>query len=163
MNSGKERMIGVGIVAVGLIILMGKLGAFSFLGRTFWPLLILIPGIVLHAMYIMRKVSPFMLLPAGILTVYGLLFSLCNTWGWHLMAYLWPLLLLGVAIGLWEYAINDLSLSRIVYTGSVIVGLVSLLLLMISLLRTGIIYIIAVLLIGAGIWLVLNNLGKRKW
>lgn len=163
MNSGKERMIGVGIVAVGLIILLGKLGAFSFLGRTFWPLLILIPGIVLHAMYIMRKVSPFMLLPAGILTVYGLLFSLCNTWGWHLMAYLWPLLLLGVAIGLWEYAINDLSLSRIVYTWSVIVGLVSLLLLMISLLRTSIIYIIAVLLIGAGIWLVLNNLGKRKW
>lgn len=51
MNSGKERMIGVGIVAVGLIILLGKLGAFSFLGRNFWPLLFLIPGIVLHAMY----------------------------------------------------------------------------------------------------------------
>ncbi|EHS56956.1 hypothetical protein [Paenibacillus sp. Aloe-11] len=163
MNFGKERMIGVGIVAVGLIILLGKLGAFSFLGRTFWPLLILIPGIILHAMYMMRKVSPFMLLPAGILTVYGLLFSLCNTWGWHLMAYLWPLLLLGVAIGLWEYAINDLSLSRNVYTGGVILGLVSVVLLMISLLRTGIIYIIAVLLIGAGIWLVVNNRGTRKW
>lgn len=36
MNSGKERMIGVGIVAVGLIILLGKLGTFSFLGRNFW-------------------------------------------------------------------------------------------------------------------------------
>jgi hypothetical protein len=162
MNSRKERMIGVGIVAAGLIILFGKLGAFSFLGRTFWPLLILIPGIILHAMYMMRKVSPFMLLPAGILTVYGFLFSLCNTWGWHLMAYLWPLLLLGVAIGLWEYAINDLSLSRNVYTGGVILGLVSVILLMISLLRTGIIYIIAVLLIGVGIWLLLNNRGTRK-
>ncbi len=26
MNSGKERMIGLGIIAVGLIILLGKLG-----------------------------------------------------------------------------------------------------------------------------------------
>ncbi|WP_348623115.1 hypothetical protein ABFT51_18325 [Paenibacillus peoriae] len=162
MNSGKERMIGVGIVAVGLIILLGKLGAFSFLGRNFWPLLFLIPGIVLHAMYMKRKVSPFMLLPAGILSVYGFLFLLCNIWGWNLMAYLWPLLLLGVAIGLWEYAINDISLSRNVYTGGVILGLVSVLLLVITSLRTGIIYVIAVLLIGAGIWLVLNNRGKRK-
>ncbi len=63
MNSGKERMIGLGIIAVGLIILLGKLGVFSFLGQNFWPLLILIPGIILHAMYMMRKVSPIMLLP----------------------------------------------------------------------------------------------------
>lgn len=163
MNSGKERMIGVGIVAVGLIILLGKLGAFSFLGRNFWPLLILIPGIVLHAMHKMHKVSPFMLLPAGILSVYGFLFLICNIWGWHLMAYLWPLLLLGVATGLWEYAINDISLSRNVYTGSVILAVISLLLLVVTLLRTGIMYIIAVLLIGVGIWLVVNNRGKRKW
>ncbi|APB70463.1 hypothetical protein C5G87_18045 [Paenibacillus peoriae] len=162
MNSGKERMVGVGIVAVGLIILLGKLGTFSFLGRNLWPLLFLIPGIVLHAMYMKRKVSPFMLLPAGILSVYGFLFLLCNIWGWHLMAYLWPLLLLGVAIGLWQYAINDISLSRNVYTGGVILGLISVFLLVITLLRTGIIYVIAVLLIGAGIWLVLNNRGKRK-
>lgn len=79
------------------------------------------------------------------------------------MAYLWPLLLLGVAVGLWEYAINDISLSRNVYTGGVILGLVSVFLLVITLLRTGIIYVIAVLLIGAGIWLVVNNRGKRKW
>ncbi|AHM67011.1 hypothetical protein ACT3XG_16400 [Paenibacillus polymyxa] len=163
MNSGKERMIGVGIVAVGLIILLGKLGTFSFLGRNLWPLLILIPGIVLHAMYMMRKVSPFMLLPAGILSVYGFLFFLCNTWGWHLMVYLWPMFLLGVAIGLWEYAINDISLSRNVYTGSVLLGLISVLLLIITLLSTGIMYIIAVLLIGAGIWLVINNRSKRNW
>lgn len=78
------------------------------------------------------------------------------------MAYLWPLLLLGVAIGLWQYAINDISLSRNVYTGGVILGLISVFLLVITLLRTGIIYVIAVLLIGAGIWLVLNNRGKRK-
>ncbi|MCC3380043.1 hypothetical protein ACFQ5D_05975 [Paenibacillus farraposensis] len=163
MNSGKERMIGVGIVAAGLIILLGKLGAFSFLGRNFWPLLILIPGIVLYAMYMMRKVSPLILLPAGILSVYGLLFSLCNTWGWHLMAYLWPLLFLGIAIGLWGYAINDISMSRNVYTGSLILGLISVLLLIISLLRTGLIYMIAILLIGAGIWMVVKDRGKRNW
>ncbi|WP_431087823.1 hypothetical protein [Paenibacillus sp. 8b26] len=163
MNSGKERMIGLGIIAVGLIILLGKLGVFSFLGQYFWPLLILIPGIILHAMYMMRKVSPIMLLPAGILSVYGFLFFLCNTWGWHLMAYLWPLLLLGVAVGLWEYAINDVTLPRTVYTGSMILGLVSVLLLIISMLRTGIIYVFAVVLIGAGIWLMVNNRTKRKW
>ncbi|MNJ80073.1 hypothetical protein D3C77_783190 [compost metagenome] len=68
-----------------------------------------------------------------------------------------------MAVGLWEYAINDISLSRNVYTGGVILGLVSVFLLVITLLRTGIIYVIAVLLIGAGIWLVVNNRGKRKW
>lgn len=79
------------------------------------------------------------------------------------MGYLWPLFLLGVAIGLWEYAINDISLSRNVYTGSVLLGLISVLLLIITLLSTGIMYIIAVLLIGAGIWLVINNRSKRNW
>ncbi|MGW8957135.1 hypothetical protein [Paenibacillus sp. NPDC055715] len=162
MNSEKERMIGLGIIAVGLIILLGKLGLFSFLGRNFWPLLILIPGIILHAMYMMRKVSPIMLLPAGIFSVYGFLFFLCNTWGWHLMAYLWPVLLLGVAVGLWEYAIHDITLPRTVYTGSMILGLVAVILLIISMSRTGMIYAVAVVLIGAGIWLMVNNRTKRK-
>lgn len=84
MSSKKDIQLGIFIVAAGIVILLGKLGVFGFLGRALWPLVILIPGIVLHMLFFSRRASASVLVPAGILTVYGLLFGLCNIWGWGL-------------------------------------------------------------------------------
>ena len=43
MKMRNERAIGIFIVAAGIIILLGKLGVFGFIGRHFWPLLLLLP------------------------------------------------------------------------------------------------------------------------
>lgn len=90
MRMRNEKAIGIFIFIAGLIILLGKLGVFGFIGRHFWPLLILLPGIALHALYYARLTPSWSLVPAGTLTVYGLLFGITNTWGSGLMSNLWP-------------------------------------------------------------------------
>ncbi|MCM3784453.1 hypothetical protein M3231_15830 [Neobacillus mesonae] len=157
MKGRNERAIGIFIVIAGLVILLGKLGFFGFVGRNFWPLILLIPGIFLHLYYFFRKTSAVIMVPAGILTVYGILFLICNIWGWHLMVYLWPVFLTGIALGLFEYALFEYPRPASIYSSSIILLAVSIVLLFITLLTTGFIYIIAALLIFAGIWLIFGR------
>ncbi|GIO55597.1 MULTISPECIES: hypothetical protein [Paenibacillus] len=165
MSSRNDLKLGLFIVIAGIVILLGKLGVFGFLGRTLWPLVLLIPGLVLHMLFFGNRARATVLVPGGILTVYGLLFLLCSTISWGLMSYLWPALLLGIAVGLYEYYLFEKPRPSSLLPASVILGLASLVLFFISLLHTAVIYILAVLLIALGIWLIAGR-GKsrnRKW
>ncbi|MGE6573357.1 hypothetical protein ACQKFM_00415 [Paenibacillus xylanexedens] len=157
MRMRNEKAIGLFIVAAGIIILLGKFGVFGFIGRNFWPLLILLPGIALHALYYARISPSWSLVPAGILTVYGVLFSITNTWGAGLMSRLWPAFLLGIAIGLLEYGMAERRRPEYVLPAALILGAVSIILFGFTLLQTGIIYVLAVLLILGGVWLLLGQ------
>ncbi|HEY4431515.1 MAG TPA: hypothetical protein VGN87_10790 [Paenibacillus sp.] len=165
MSSKNDIRLGIFIGAAGIVILFGKLGVFGVLGRALWPLVILLPGLVLHMLFFSRRASASVLIPAGILTVYGLLFGLCNIWGWGLMKYLWPVLLLGIAVGLYEYFINSprrTGLSVI----AVILGVLSIVLCIFSLMGTGVIYLIGIVFIVAGIWLITGRgrtRGRNRW
>lgn len=161
MSSRNDMKLGLFIVCAGLVILLGKWGVFGFLGRILWPLLLLVPGLLLHVFVFGRRLTPAALIPAGILTVYGLLFGICNTFGWGLMAYLWPVLLLGVAVGLYEYSLYASSRTRGLTAGAVVLGAVSLLLMFLGLLGTGFIYIVGAALVLAGIWLIFGG-GRRR-
>lgn len=61
MSSKNDMKLGVFIAAAGLVILLGKLGVFGFLGRALWPLIILVPGLFLHVLFS----------PAGLLHLYS--------------------------------------------------------------------------------------------
>ncbi|AIQ64989.1 hypothetical protein D3C81_274040 [compost metagenome] len=161
MSSKNDMKLGLFIICAGLFILLGKLGVFGFLGRALWPLLLLIPGLILHVFVFGRRLSPAALIPAGIMTVYGLLFGLCNTFGWWMMAYLWPVLLLGIAVGLYEYSLYASPRSGGLTVGSAVLGIVSLLLMFLGVLGSGFIYIVGAVLIVAGIWLMLGRGGRR--
>lgn len=165
MSSKNDVKIGLFIVIAGLVILLGKLGVFGFLGRTLWPLFILLLGLVLHIVFYGRSRQPILLIPAGILTVWGLLFGICNTWGWHLMARLWPALVLGIAVGLYEYYLYESPRATGALTVSVILGILTLIFFFFSLLHTGIIYILAIALIAFGAWLIWGRgrTSKSKW
>ncbi|WNS43801.1 hypothetical protein [Paenibacillus sp. MMS20-IR301] len=164
MSSKNDMKLGVFIAAAGIVILFGKLGVFGFLGRTLWPLVILLPGLFLHVLFFTRRASATVLLPAGILTVYGLLLGICNMWGWGLMSHLWPLLLLGIAVGLYEYSLYSSGRNGGLTTTAVILGLLSLVLFIFTLLGTGALYLLGAVLIAAGLWLMLGRgrAGKRK-
>ena len=153
--------VGLFIAAAGIVILFGKLGVFGFLGRNLWPLLILLPGLFLHLLFFSRRASATVLIPAGVLTVYGLLFGLCNTWGWGLMKHLWPVLLLGFAVGLYEYSLHAFSQSSGLTITAVILGLLSIILLVFSWLGTGALYVLGAILIAAGVWLI-TGVGKTR-
>ncbi|MEK5026597.1 hypothetical protein [Paenibacillus sp. FSL M7-1046] len=166
MSSKNDMKLGIFIAAAGIVILFGKLGVFGFLGRALWPLVILVPGLFLHVLFFSSRASATVLIPAGILTVYGLLLGLCNTWGWGLMTHLWPLLLFGIAVGLYEYSLYSSARTGGLMTTSVILGALSLVLFIFSLLGTGALYLLGAVLIAAGIWLMAGR-GKpgsrKKW
>ncbi|MFD1989486.1 hypothetical protein ACFSGI_05915 [Paenibacillus nicotianae] len=162
MTNRNQGVIGLFIVFAGLIILLGKLGVFSFIGHIFWPLAILLPGIILQLMYFSRSAPAIVLIPAGILTVYGALFFLCNTWGWWLMGHLWPVLILGVAVGLYEYYVCAASpVSRNVGFASIALTCLSGILLIFSLLGNFAFYFIALLLILSGLWILASRSNSK--
>ncbi|CQR57558.1 hypothetical protein JI735_00835 [Paenibacillus sonchi] len=166
MSSKNDAKLGIFILAAGIVILFGKLGVFGFLGRALWPLVILVPGLFLHVLFFSRRAPASVLLPAGILTVYGLLLGLCNTWGWGLMSHLWPLLLLGIAVGLYEYSLYSPGRNGGLTTTAVILGLLSVVLLVFSMLGTGALYVLGAILIAAGAWLIFGRGkpgGRKKW
>jgi hypothetical protein len=106
---------GIILLLVGVVILLGKLGVFSFLGAVFWPLLVLIPGLLIHVLYFGRLVPAVALVPGGMLIVYALLFIVCNGFGWDNLKYLWPLFIFGVAAGLYEYYLFGSSRPQVVF------------------------------------------------
>ncbi|MFC4305608.1 hypothetical protein [Cohnella boryungensis] len=157
----QSAAIGIGVVAVGLLILLGKLGVFAFIGAVFWPLFILIPGVLLHVLYFGRMVPSVALIPAGILTVVSIVLLIGNWFGWGLMKYLWPLFLFAVAAGLYEYYVFGYSRSKQIWLAAIGLAVLSLVLFAMTLLWTWGIYLLAAGLIGLGGWLVLRR--PKTW
>lgn len=158
MTSNKYSA-GIILLLAGVLILLGKIGVFSFLGAVFWPLLVLIPGVLLHVLYFGRVVPAFMLVPGGMLVVYAILFIICNIFGWESLRYLWPLFVFGFAAGLYEYYMFGSSVPRIVFTASIVLAAASVLFLILILMWSWGIYLVAALFIAAGAWMMF---GKRK-
>ncbi|QJD83623.1 hypothetical protein [Cohnella herbarum] len=157
----QSAAVGIGIVAVGLIILLGKLGVFAFIGNVFWPLFVLIPGVLLHVLYFGRMVPSVSLIPAGILTVVSVILMIGNWFGWGLMKYMWPLFPFAVAVGLYEYYVFGFNRSKQIWTAAMGLAVLSIVLFGMTLLWTWGIYLLAVALIGFGVWLVIRR--PRSW
>ncbi|OWA36691.1 hypothetical protein B9G55_01005 [Saccharibacillus sp. O16] len=165
MPNNNKKAVGIFILTAGLIILLGQWGVFAFLGRVFWPLLILLPGVALHLAVVARTLPAWALVPGGTLTVYGIVFSLLNTWGFGLFEVLWPAFLLGPGIGLYEYELLSGERSKSLYYAALgLIGL-SIVLFIFSLLGPFFLYALSILLILSGAWLVFwpeSKIGKRS-
>ncbi|RCX22798.1 hypothetical protein DFP94_101383 [Fontibacillus phaseoli] len=164
MSDNNKLMTGILILAAGIIILLGKLGVFSFLGKALWPLLLLIPGIIFHLWHFWRKGPSELLLPGGILMVYGILFIIANIGGWSTLKYTWPGFILGIAVGLYEYEFFSPVRQKGVLIAAVILGAVSVVLLGVTLFSLALIYLVAAVLIIGGIWLIAaRGKSRRGW
>ena len=152
---------GIILLIVGVIILLGKAGVFGFLGAIFWPLLVLIPGILIHVLYFGRLVPAVMLVPGGVLVVYSLLFILCNIFGYDSLKYLWPLFIFGVAAGLYEYYLFGSAVPKIVFTAAIALTAASALFFVLALMWSWGIYVVAAILIGAGAWMTISS--RKRW
>lgn len=152
---------GIILLLVGFVILLGKAGVFGLLGAIFWPLLVLIPGVLLHVLYFGRVVPAIMLAPAGMLVSYAVLFIICNIAGWDSLKYLWPLFILGLAIGLYEYYMFGSGVPRVVFTAAIALAAASILFFVLMLMWSWGIYVIAALCIAAGGFLMLGT--RKRW
>lgn len=158
MSDNNKLMTGILILAAGIFILLGKWGVFSFLGKALWPLILLIPGILLHLWVFARRRSYELLLPAGILVVYSILFFIGIIWGWTFLFYnMWPAFMLGISIGLFEYYAYSPQRQNGMLLMAVVLGALSIILLGWSMFSFSFVYLIAIVLMAAGIWLIVSR------
>lgn len=103
MNRNSNIIIGAVLITLGTLFLLTNLGYVNFSWNYIWPLALLVPGVYMHfAFFTGIDKNPGILVPGGILTTYGALFYTNVFFGWHMMGNLWPLFLIGIAIGLFE-------------------------------------------------------------
>ncbi|WP_460322970.1 hypothetical protein [Paenibacillus sp. YSY-4.3] len=163
MSDNNKLMTGILILAAGIIILLGKWGVFSFLGKALWPLILLIPGILLHVWVISRRASAELLLPAGILVVYSILFFIGIIGGWTFLFHkMWPAFILGIAVGLFEYYSYSPQRQGGMLLTAIALGTVSIILLGWSLFSLSFVYLLAIVMIAAGIWLIVARGNSRR-
>ncbi|BBH21252.1 hypothetical protein Back11_25970 [Paenibacillus baekrokdamisoli] len=159
--SKNKYTVGLLFLFAGAVILLGKLGLFSFIGTNFWPLFLLIPGILLHVLFFGRLLPPFVLVPGAVLTINAFIFFFCMAFGWGSMHYLWPFFILGVALGLYEYHLFEMSRPKYPLTIATLLALVGAAFFAIMIFWGWGLYIIAAGLIGIGVWLVAGR--KTRW
>jgi hypothetical protein len=105
MNRSSAALGGV-FVIIGAILLAAKYlfgASFISLGPDdFWPMIILMTGVMFELVYFVTLKAPGFLVPGGILITYGILFFFEAATDFHFAQYTWPVYILGVAIGLFQ-------------------------------------------------------------
>jgi hypothetical protein len=93
-NSG-SLTFGISLVIIGILVFLNTIHIIDLSWNLIWPIFILGFGIMLHLQFMIgSKKNPGILVPAGIITTYGLLFYTCILLGWHMMNFLWPLFIM---------------------------------------------------------------------
>ncbi|TDL55673.1 glutamate synthase [Paenibacillus dendritiformis] len=156
-----QQLIGIVILVAGLFILLGKWGVFAFIGGTLWPLIMFLVGLGAYGLVRARIAPPVTMVPAGMLTVYGVLFMLTHWISASLFTWLWPLLLIGVGAGLYGYYVEDPLHPRNAWLGSLMFGGVGIGIFILMLMITISLYMIAIALIVVGAALVFGRVGRR--
>lgn len=168
-------VVGLGLVALGVLFLLGQLLGFSMWG-VLWPFFIIVPGLLFFVgMVALGKSGAPLAIPGSIITMIGLILFFQSITGlWQTWAYIWALIFptavgVGISIaGLWG---DDPKATRAGGTMALI-GLVMFvvfavffeLLLNLSGFRSGPLgrLILPVLLIGAGVVALLFALVPRR-
>ncbi len=153
------KVLGLVLVIAGSLFTLDSLGWIHLSWGYLWPLFLLLPGIAFHAAFFAgRNQNAGLLVPGGILTVYGLLFSAMTIFGWQLMEVFWPVFILGVALGLFElYVFGPRETGLLIPVG--ILSLVGFAFLFINLLHTGGSVLVGLALILAGGAVILKGSG----
>lgn len=95
--------LGLLLVFLGIFLFTNNLFHWNlFRMENFWPIFILIPGLLFEWSYFNTTKNPGLLVPGGILTSIGLLFFFEILTGWQFSAYTWPVYPLSVALGLFQ-------------------------------------------------------------
>ena len=102
----KNSFLGGIFIILGIVFLAAKylfdIDIISIGPGDFWPLIILMFGIVFESIYFTSGSKPGFLVPGGILTTIGLLHMFEVATNFRFAAYTWPVYILSVAIGLFQ-------------------------------------------------------------
>ena len=100
----RNSLYGLILIFLGSVLLADQLYGIDFLSFSyFWPIFILVPGILLEVSFFTLKKEPAILVLGGVLTTTGLLFFFETSTNWQYSAETWPIYTFGLAIGLFQY------------------------------------------------------------
>ncbi|MHB8063206.1 MAG: LiaF transmembrane domain-containing protein [Ruminiclostridium sp.] len=168
MNNKRKgtMIIGLVLILIGIVFLLNNFGIFEiyfdifdigFLFSNFWPLFIIVIGLIFHYSFFTGKTSDAgLLVPGGILLVIGITCQLSAVFG--LWEYLWPGFVLSVSVGLFELYIFG-SKEKGLLIPVFILGGLSLIFFTMSLGRIWVLrtYLIPLILILGGLLIVAKN------
>ena len=92
-------MMGIALIIFGILFLSDSLYDISYNMGDFWPIFIILIGVSFLVSFWHKRSNYGVLMPGTILTVYGLMFLLSTSFGWHNMERLWPGFLFGPGLG----------------------------------------------------------------
>lgn len=151
------QWIGIFLIFIGLFFLIFKAIGFKVTMSLIWPIFLLIPGLLFHLFAFRYRILGFFI-PGGILVTYGLLFLFCGLFGYDSLAYLWPFFILGPGFGLLEFYLFGVREGGVLIASLILITIGGTFLFF-SLLRSVIPYLIGMILILIGVYILF---GKRK-
>jgi hypothetical protein len=93
--------LGTALILVGGLLFLNQFFNFNFFSlEYFWPIFVLLPGLVFEASFFISGRNVGLLVPGGILTTIGMMFFFETFTNWKFAEYTWPVYILAVAIGL---------------------------------------------------------------
>lgn len=103
------RVIGFSSIAAGALLLLAQAGLFEMTWGRIWPIFVLCPGLAFEMSYFSNpmkgKANLSLLIPGGILSIIGILFFFIVFTDYAYLAKLWPIFILAVAFGLFQFYI----------------------------------------------------------
>jgi len=149
-------IVGLSLLFIGVLLILTNFGVIEIKWENLWPLFLLIPGIVFELSYFIYRKDAGLLVPGGILITYGLLFLFNIIYGWRLMEDLWPIFLLGVAIGLFQlYLFGGREKRLLIPIG--ILGVIFLFFLINNLFFIDFGLLVGIILVVIGIWIIFKK------
>jgi hypothetical protein len=152
---------GLLLIGAGMLMFAGKLGVLDIGIGFLWPMFLIVPGLIFEFSFFTTGRNPGTLVPGGILTVYGLFFFFNILTKWTFMDSLWPIFILGPAIGLLQLYLFG-NRARGVLIAASILGLISTVMLSFTLFGFAVDYIAPVLLILLGVLILTNGKGDGQ-
>jgi hypothetical protein len=104
MNESRNRLLGILLVIAGGILVLDYYHIIHFSFWDFWPLILVYIGAKAERDYFAGSASGRNLLTGATFLTYGLFFLLGNFTTWGIQGKLWPLYILGPAIGFLQMA-----------------------------------------------------------
>jgi len=103
-KKGGNFFAGLLFLIFGALLLCNAIfGIELFSMSNLWPCFVLVPGLCFEAGFFARRKDPGLLIPGGILTTIGLLFFVEVWTHWHFAAYTWPVYIIAVMVGLFQF------------------------------------------------------------
>ncbi len=153
-----NQLVGYTLIAIGILFLVIKFGGFNLSFLSLWPFFILIPGVLFHLFAFAYRI-PGLLVPGGILVTYAILFFFSEMTHYQLMGNLWPVFIIGPAIGLLELYIFGARQFGVLLASLILFGIGGTFLFF-NLLSTFVPYLIGFALILVGLYILFGK-GKK--